>query len=461
LSPHPVVTVAALDHLTEVTGRVALPDELAHRTRIVLRTARHERIRTSQALKDAVSLDDTFDEVTPESCSWRNAFLQRVQSLASQQPVLYVVPGDPHLADATVASLSEAADRGDLTLRFVSSGWHGTSSELPGGMFETGITSVDALVLADILSETPYAGGRFPFPSSHSGIVTNITSTGLGQVTVSVLRRRFPASARVVVLSLSRPGEQRITTLATLDIAADELPAMIAVEPVDYLRGSRAPDELQRLVARLRAPEGCPWDRDQTHRSLGRNLIEETYELLDAIEAGDPASIREELGDYLLQAYMHAQIAEENAEFTFEGVVGTVIEKLVRRHPHVFGTTNAESPDAVVQNWDEIKRDEREENGRKDDAGPLGRVPPEMPALLRAQTLLHRASRAGLSPDTGRFSRDVVDDGTGQGSASDTLVSRLVSVVNDANQSNVDIEAALRDWTRRFESSIAEERSTD
>lgn len=156
-------------------------------------------------------------------------------------------------------------------------------------------------------------------------------------------------------------------------------------------------DALVRLMARLRAPDGCPWDRAQTHESLKPFLLEEAYEVLEAIDRGESRRLQEELGDLLLQVLFHAQIASESGQFTVEKVMDQLVEKLVRRHPHVFGgpdqkqaTTHA---DQVLRRWEEIKRAEREQHGTAESM--LDGVPKALPALLRAYQIQARASRVG------------------------------------------------------------------
>jgi tetrapyrrole methylase family protein/MazG family protein len=154
-------------------------------------------------------------------------------------------------------------------------------------------------------------------------------------------------------------------------------------------------DRLVSIMARLRSPGGCPWDRAQSREDLKPYLVEETYEVLDAIEGGDPAKLREELGDLLLQVVFHAQIAEEEGAFTVEEVCRSINEKLVRRHPHVFGEVRADTPEEVLQNWEAIKKEEKRENGAAD-PGALDGVPRVLPALLKAYRLGQKAARVGF-----------------------------------------------------------------
>ena len=148
-------------------------------------------------------------------------------------------------------------------------------------------------------------------------------------------------------------------------------------------------------MARLRSPTGCPWDREQNHRTLRRHAIEEVYELIDAIEAGDDHEMAEELGDLLLQIVFHCQLAKERGAFDFEKVCRMIVEKLVRRHPHVFGTTKVKDVDEVWANWEKIKKAEK--HGTKHARhSALDGIPKHLPALLRTEKLLKKARKAGL-----------------------------------------------------------------
>lgn len=153
---------------------------------------------------------------------------------------------------------------------------------------------------------------------------------------------------------------------------------------------------LRAIVARLRAPGGCPWDREQTHASLRGALVEETYEVLAAIDARDDVNLREELGDLLLHVVMHAQMAGERGAFTFDDVATEIAEKMVRRHPHVFGSETAADTATVLGRWEEIKRREKGETASARDASILDGVPDALPALMRAQKVSAKAARVGF-----------------------------------------------------------------
>lgn len=155
-------------------------------------------------------------------------------------------------------------------------------------------------------------------------------------------------------------------------------------------------DALRSVVARLRAPGGCPWDREQTLKTLKPFVIEEAYELLDAIDAEDPEKHCEELGDVLLQVFLQAQIRSEKEQFTIDDVAQRLCEKMVRRHPHVFGDRDARDSETVVRNWADIKAREHQQTDRETRASALGSVPRALPSLQKAQHVQTRAARVGF-----------------------------------------------------------------
>jgi len=157
--------------------------------------------------------------------------------------------------------------------------------------------------------------------------------------------------------------------------------------------------ELLRVMARLRSPTGCPWDREQDHMTLRFHAVEEVYELIDAIEARDDHEMLEELGDVLLQVVFHCQLAEERGAFDFEKVCRHLVDKLIRRHPHVFGEADAKTVDAVWAQWEKIKKAEKH-GTRHARPSALDGIPRHLPALLRAEKLVKKARKAKLFPNS-------------------------------------------------------------
>lgn len=154
-------------------------------------------------------------------------------------------------------------------------------------------------------------------------------------------------------------------------------------------------NDLLKVMARLRSPTGCPWDREQDHRSLRWHAVEEVYELMDAIETGDDQEMAEELGDLLLQVIFHCQLAKERGAFDFETVARRIVEKLIRRHPHVFGDSKVKTVDAVWAQWEQIKKTEKQ-GTRRERPSALDGIPKHLPGLLRAEKLVKKARKAGL-----------------------------------------------------------------
>lgn len=215
--------------------------------------------------------------------------------------------------------------------------------------------------------------------------------------------------------------------------------------------------ELVEIVDRLLGPGGCPWDQEQTHESLKRYLLEEAYEVLDAIDSRDSNKLLEELGDLLLQPILHAQKRKAGGEWDIEAVARSICDKLVRRHPHVFGNVEVEGPDEVLRNWDRIKS---EEGGGGEAQSRLAGVPSGMASLLRAYEISKRAARAGFEwPNREAVFDKLAEEevelreaiSSGDAEAIESEVGDLIfTAVNIARWSNVEPEEALRKMLNRF-----------
>lgn len=212
---------------------------------------------------------------------------------------------------------------------------------------------------------------------------------------------------------------------------------------------------LQDIVARLRSPDGCPWDREQTHSSLRALLVEECHEVIDAIERVDDANLREELGDLLLHVVMHAQMAAERGAFTLDEISAGICEKMIRRHPHVFGESRATDTEAVLKQWEAIKRQEKGGS-----TGVLDGIAASLPALLRAQTVQKKAARVGfdwpdaepvfakIEEETAEIREALARDDRAAVEAE--IGDLLFSAVNLSRKLEVDAETALSGTIKRF-----------
>jgi len=212
-------------------------------------------------------------------------------------------------------------------------------------------------------------------------------------------------------------------------------------------------DELVRVMARLRAPDGCPWDGEQTHSSLRPYLLEEAHEALEAVDAQDWGRLCDELGDVLLQVVFHARLASERGDFDIGDVIAGIVTKLHRRHPHVFGEASVSGSDEVLDRWEKIKR---QEVGCQERASALDGIPQALPALQRAHKLQKRAARAGFDWDDIGGPRGKIDEELGEvdeadeSSVEDEIGDLLFAIVNYARFRGVEPEGALRRANKRF-----------
>ena len=211
-------------------------------------------------------------------------------------------------------------------------------------------------------------------------------------------------------------------------------------------------DRLVDIIERLRGPDGCPWDRAQTHLSVKNNLLEETYEVVEAIDAQDADKLCEELGDLLMQVVFHAQLARESGGFTVDEVIRGIGDKLVRRHPHVFGDARAENPDEVLLQWNAIKREEK-----ANDESILSGIPKAMPALAYAQAVQRRAAHVGFDWEHAEDIMDKLVEEVAEVKKAENhqqLVREfgdlLFTLANVARRLNIDLDPALRGANQRF-----------
>lgn len=224
-------------------------------------------------------------------------------------------------------------------------------------------------------------------------------------------------------------------------------------------------DRLVAIMARLRAPGGCPWDIEQTHKSIIRYLLEETYEVVDAIEDGTPADLREELGDLLLQVVFHAQMAEEAGQFNINDVAKDISDKMEHRHPHVFGDVSVKDSDEVLNNWEELKKVEKAKKGKVAAESVLDSVPASMPALFENFKISKKVSKLGfdwkkpedvldkVAEELGEV-REAVDSGDA-GHIEEELGDLLFSVANACRLHNINPEMALRQSNKKFRGRFA------
>jgi tetrapyrrole methylase family protein / MazG family protein len=269
---------------------------------------------------------------------------------------------------------------------------------------------------------------------------------GLGELRQALLAS-YPADHLVALVTLGggalEPTVERLGLGDLPDERDGATPEFLYLEPADRLVDPAAFDTLRYIVGRLRGPGGCPWDQEQTSESIKKHLIEETYEAVTALDEGDVPKFAEELGDVLLQVILHAQIAREDGEFALEDVLVAINQKLIRRHPHVFGDVVVQNSADVLRNWEKIKRTEK---GAKQSS--FGGVPEAAPALMRADAVLSRAARYGWPAGSGTGATELSE--TERAGRRQALGDTLFDLVAVARQQHVDAEEALRLAINRF-----------
>ncbi len=289
-------------------------------------------------------------------------------------------------------------------------------------------------------------------------LITGIKTDDELDSVVSLLTKTYPSDQAVCLntCSLDSMGFEPHLKLEDLTAGRKVEKGQTLYLYVSPLSEEHSFEKFQEIIARLRSPEGCPWDREQTHLSLRNNLLEEAYETLEAIDRQDTASMREEFGDLLLQIVLHAQIASESAEFNMEEIIAGIASKLIRRHPHVFGETEVAGVKNVLLNWEKLKQQERADNGTPE-KGILDGVPAGLPSLTQAQALQDRAARVGfdwpaIEPVWEKVSEEL-EEVRNAGSPEEIekeLGDLLFAVVNLIRWFKVDAESALRGTNQKF-----------
>ena len=289
-----------------------------------------------------------------------------------------------------------------------------------------------------------------PTPPDCATLITGIDSAELAAQVRSVLLAVYPKGHTILSVTGGKKQEESVELWSG---GADSL----FVPP---LAAGASFEAFQEIVAHLRAPDGCPWDREQTHASLRMHLLEESYEALGAIDSGDADAMREEFGDLLLQIMLNAQIANEAGDFNVNAVVKGIYDKIIRRHPHVFGEVQVDGVDGVLQNWEKLK--EKERKNKKEKKGILDGVPAALPALTQAQEYQDRAARVGFDwpeiegvLDKVREEIREVQEATEPDHVAEELGDLFFALVNLARWKKVDAESALRETNLKFKTRFA------
>jgi len=294
-----------------------------------------------------------------------------------------------------------------------------------------------------------------PFPPDIPTLITNIDSQALAQQVKTVLLTVYPKEHEVVVVGDGKKMDEKLGVWMI-----DGLPLPVSLY-IPALGEGTSFESFAEIVAHLRAPEdGCPWDKEQTHESLRKHLLEESYEAIAAIDSGDFDSMREEFGDMLLQVVLQAQIANDEERFNVNQVIQGIHSKIVRRHPHVFGDLKLNGVEGVLANWEKLKEQERKD--KKESKGILDGVPVSLPALSQAQEYQDRAARVGFDWNDIDGVLDKVREEIEEIKTAETdfeLASEIGDLffvlVNLARWKKVDAESALRGTNMKFKKRFA------
>ena len=299
------------------------------------------------------------------------------------------------------------------------------------------------------------------FPPDMPVLVAQIYSRLVAAEVKMTLNTVYPDEHPVRLVHAAGTKDEIIEDIQLYEIDRSEHIGLLTVLYVPPLGEGTSFEAFQEIVAHLRAPNGCPWDREQTHESLRPHLMGEAYEALAAMDSGDPAEMSEEFGDLLLQIVLNAQIAGEDGEFTMADVLKGIYDKIIRRHPHVFGDVTLDGVQGVLKNWEKLKAVERS-NSHDPEKGLLDGVPLALPALAQAQEYQDRAARVGfdwkeVNGVLDKIAEEIkeVREVTNEQELIDELGDLLFALVNLARWKKVDAESALRGTSKRFKKRFA------
>ena len=377
--------------------------------RIIVRTRIHPGLADLASDRRVTDCDDLYERADAFESLYPAIARRVLDAAGSGGTVVFAVPGHPRFGERCVPLIeAEARTMGipvDVldAVSFVDA----TAAALRFDPLTLGLQVVDAEQIAATLDADPFAAGQLRVDPTRPVLVAQVYNHGLAAAVKIALSRLYPDEHPVVLIQaagISSEQSVRTTSLHTLDRQeVDHLTSLWspALASLDAVRSS---ESLNQVVARLRAPGGCPWDREQSHASLRNAVLAEAYEVVDAIDSEDDDGLTEELGDLLLLITMHAQIAEERGTFRIEDVYEGINRKLVRRHPHVFGSATAQTASDVVSTWEGVKETERAATGdARTEQSRFDRLPRAMPATRKAIEIL--APRASLAapedPDAG------------------------------------------------------------
>ena len=416
---------------------------------LYLRTKTHLAVRSLPGTLKLTSFDDHLMQSSDYEVAEAALAAEIIRLAKEQGSITYAVPGNPLVAERTCQAIIQEARNDGISIRVI----HGLSLLEPTVQL-LALDTINNLVLLDALQ---LEKGKTPgFSPSSTAIIFHLSSQAIAAGVKRTLLSVYPQNFEVQLVHITGTNANSVEKLPLAEM--DEslnfgIGSSLFVPP---LHSKASFESFQEIIARLRAPDGCPWDREQTHLSLRPFLLEETYETLDALDRADKMDLQEELGDLLLQILLHAQIASENADFNIHDVILGIGTKLVRRHPHVFADIDVADVSGVIRNWETIKAEERLENGLSHKKGLLDGVPQALPALSQSQAIIERVGRARFQALIDKGEPGVIRQILTQMDASDIsdrkecIGDLLLAVSALAYRHGIDAESALREELARF-----------
>jgi len=431
---------------------------LGNLSEIYVRTRQHPAVAGFPATLQVHSFDDLYEQYASFTDVYAHIIDQVLELARRPGGVVYAVPGHPFVAEATCPEIARRARQQDIPVRII----EGLS------FIEPTLTALnlDPLPHLAIVDALELATAHVPpFPPDAPALIAQIHSRMVANEVKLTLMETYPDEHPVKLVHAAGTSQLLIEDLPLHAIDQSEAIGLLTSLYVPPLEKGSSFEAFQEIIAHLRAPDGCPWDREQTHQTLRSNLLEETYEALEAIDANTPTQMQEEFGDLVLQVTLQAQIANEYGEFNIAQVFKSIYDKIVRRHPHVFGDWKVEGVEKVLQNWEMLKADERasihKENGGVE-KGLLDGVALALPALSQAEEIQRRAARVGFDwPDIQGVVEKIDEECHELFSAADLshradeLGDLLFAVVNLARHFDIDAESALRETNTRFRNRFA------
>ncbi len=385
-------------------------DLLGSASVVICRTTRHPTVDALREWRPDLRVESfdhlyesipRFAELYP---TMAKLLLDRVEALAPGETLVYATPGHPLMGEESVRILREQAANSGVQVRVVAglSFVEPVCAALGLNPLERDLQLIDATALLALSTEA-VMGAILP---TKPALIAQMYNRRLASAVKLALSEVYPEDWEVTLtLWAGVPDKEVVRSIPLYELDRDESAdhlTTLYVPPLDPIAATRTPEGLRYIVARLRAPDGCPWDREQTHQSLRRYVLEEAYEVAEAIDEldGSPEGaekLADELGDLLLQVYLQAEVANQEDSFHLGDVIQLISEKLIRRHPHVFGDVHVHDAEHVVRNWEVIKREERVSRGEAvEQESALRGIPKSAPALYQAYELSKKAGKVGF-----------------------------------------------------------------